>query len=181
MQKKSQPQIFDVDLYGLAAVIALVGLGWLLLIGPLEQKLSLQDEEQLQVIQENESVRAELENLEQRVQQKESLVQGLNQTRDIFMNSEGIPEVVRIMGGLTQQCEIRLDEIMPSQPEENKFYRKTRLSLRLYGSFTQLHDLLHKMVRQLKTVRIYSLVIANRSSQRDQCEISLNMDLFTLH
>lgn len=180
MLKESRPKIFDVDIYGLAAVIALAALGWLLLMRPLELKFSRQQQERLKIMQNNQSLCNELKGLQDRVQHQENLVNDLKKTIVVTEDNKGIPEVIRTISCLTQQCELRLDEVLPRPPQHTENYQKTRLLLRLYGSFPQLYEWLKLMTVQLKTVRIYSLDMNNRSSPKGLCEIAMELDVFTL-
>ena len=68
-----RPKIFDVDLYGLASLMCISGLAWLLLIKPVASEV-LQLQEGLQQNQNNkQSIQSELKQLENIVQEQRAL------------------------------------------------------------------------------------------------------------
>ena len=172
------PKIFDIDLYGVAALLLLAGLGWLFLFKPLDQKMGLARQDQQRILQENNSIQAQVIQLEDVVRDQKTLTQRARQNADLLSRSTDIPEVIRSLGQLAGYCGLRLDEITPSPTVGDEHFYKTPVDLQLYGSFPCLYDLLEKIPAKLPFVRIGSLTLDRKQPEQGCCVIHLNLDVF---
>ena len=172
------PKIFDVDLYGIAALLLFVGLGWLFLFKPLDRKMGQAKQDQQRILQENDSVQAQVNQLENVIRDQENLAQRARQNAGLLNCSTDIPEVIRSLGSLADCCGLRLDEITPSPTAGDERFYKTPIALQLYGSFPCLYDLLEKIPVKLPFVRIGSLALDRGQSEQGCCVINLSLDAF---
>ena len=172
------PKIFDVDLYGVAALLLLAGLGWLFLFKPMDRKIGQARQDQQQILQKNDSVQEQMNQLEKVVRDQKNLTQRDRQNAGLLNFSADIPEVIRSLGSLADHCGLRLDEITPSPTAGDEHFYKTPIALQLYGSFPCLYDLLEKIPVKLPFVRIDSLALDREQSEQDCCVIHLNLDAF---
>ena len=172
------PKIFDVDLYGLAALLLLAGLGWLFLFKPMDQKMGRTRQDQQQILQKNDSIQTQVNQLEDVVRDQKTLTQRSRQNADLLSRSTDIPEVIRSLGSLASRCSLSLDEITPSPTAGDEHFYKTPVDLQLYGSFPCLYDLLGKMSAKLPFVRIGSLILGRKQSEQGCCVIHLSLDVF---
>ncbi|MCK5269455.1 MAG: type 4a pilus biogenesis protein PilO [Sedimentisphaerales bacterium] len=172
------PKIFDVDLYAVAALLLFAGLGWLFLFKPMGQKMGRAQQDQQRILQENDSIHAQVNQLEVVIQDQRSLAQQARQNAGLLNCSTDIPEVIRSLGSLADHCGLRLDEITPSPTTGDERFYKTPIALQLYGSFPCLYDLLEKIPVKLPFVRIGSLALDRGQSEQGCCVINLSLDAF---
>ena len=173
-----KPKIFDVDLYGIAAMLCICGIGWLLLIRPLEMKelRFLNDQQKNQ--KNKETAQLQLNQLESEVQGKQALTSRASQAENILKKSSDFPEVIRQIGLLAKNCRLRLDEITPGIPAYEVHYRKTGMSLQMYGSFPSLRKFLGSITKELPYVRIGAMDMAYKKTEKDLCNITMDLDIF---
>ncbi len=174
----NKPKIFDIDLYGLAALLCISGLIWLFLIRPLDHEVIQLQKERQQKQQEKESIEAELVQLQNAVQSRRTLTARIRQNADMLSHNIDIPEVIRRLGSLAQNCSIRLDEIAPGDTDSSEQYHKTSMSLKIYGTFPNLRSFLTSIADELLFVRISSLTLTGKQSDEHSCNIAMNMDVF---
>ena len=179
MQICEKPKIFDVDLFGLAAVIAVCALTWLLIIQPIDKKIDQERKQQNQFIQEHDSVQARYESLQNLVHRRRQLTENLQQTRDVLRDSAEIPEVIQKINSLTCQNNLQLDEVTPAAEISGGHYRKTEISFRLQGSYPDLEEFLQNLSESMQFVRISSLKInSEMNNDENLCAIDIKMDVF---
>ena len=174
-----KPKIFDVDLYGLAAVAGVLLLCWFFLIKPLDNKLQQRRQSQQDYHQNKETAQAELVQLRKLVTRQRSLSERLSRTRDLLKDNTGLDRVVSEIASFSQECSVRLDEIIPGEPTVEQYCRRTDLNMKLFGSFPQLHNLLTEIAEKLPFVRINSLNINDQqATENGLCEINLELHVF---
>jgi Tfp pilus assembly protein PilO len=174
-----KPKIFDVDLYGLIAVLGLCIAAWLLLVNPLQTKIQQQTEEQQKNLQDTEQSRVVLVQKRQSVQGLEELSAHLKQAAGVLEENRGIPEVIARIGDLARNTSIRLDNVQPGSRQKDEFYQKTTLELKMYGSFPDTYAFLVQMAEQLPFVRVDSLMLNKQDDgELSRCAIDLTLDIF---
>ena len=75
----TKPKIFDVDLYGLACVLGIGCLTWILVIQPLNRQLQKNQQEQQGIMQSKESSQQKLAQLQTLLIQRRELTSQLSQ------------------------------------------------------------------------------------------------------
>ena len=179
MQICEKPKLFDVDLFGLAAVIAACALTWLLIIQPIDKKIDQERQLQNQFIQEHDSAQARYENLQNLVRRRRQLAENLQQTRDVLRDSADIPEVIQKINSLTCRNNMQLDEVTPAIEIVGEHYRKTEISFRLQGSYPDLKEFLQNLSESMQFVRVSSLNINSEMNNDEKlCAIDMKLDVF---
>ena len=182
----SKPKIFDVDLFGAGAVLAIVVLSWMLVIDPLDGRLEQQRQQQQQQQQDQESRELELANLQDLTQRREALMVQLSQSQDVLQENTGVPQLVHRLGQLTALRGLQLEEITPGDGMVNhEHFRKISMNLRLTGSFPQLQDFLADISVELSFARLRDLTVSRSKSGSEEgspsgssCEILMSLDVF---
>ena len=174
-----KPKIFDVDLYALAALVGFCALTWLVLIKPLNEKVSQQHLDQEKQRLNKESAQTKLVNLRELTRQEQVLASKLKQTRNILGDHAAIPETIRNMERLCRLCGLRLDEINPGEDTSTQHFRKTGLHLRLSGTFPQGQTLLAQIREKMHYVRIKSMLVTMKDTRLNRCEIVIDLDIFS--
>ena len=179
MQICEKPKIFDVDMFGLAAVIAVCALTWLLIIQPIDKKIDQEREQQNQFIRDHDSAQARYASLQNLVQRRRQLAENLQQTRDVLRDSADIPEVIQKINSLTCQNNLQLDEVTPAAEISGEYYRKTEISLRLQGSYPDLKEFFQNLSESMQFVRVSSLEInSEMNNDENLCAIDIKLDVF---
>jgi len=179
MQICEKPKIFDVDLFGLAAVIAVCTLTWLFIIQPVDKKIDQEREQQNQFIQDHNSAQTRYENLQNLVRRRRQLAENLQRTQDVLRDSVEIPEVIQKINSLTCQNDLQLDEVVPAQEIAGEHCRKTEISLRLQGSYPEFKEFLYNLSESMQFVRVSSLKINSQmNNDENLCAIDIKLDIF---
>ncbi|MCF7959065.1 MAG: type 4a pilus biogenesis protein PilO [Phycisphaerae bacterium] len=186
MQISSKPRIFDVDLYGLAAIVILCGVFYLGVIQSLEGRC-VQQEHACQVnLQEAQSSREKLAQLQSMKQQRQSLMSQLSHTRDVLQDNAGTAELVRQLGRLAAACHIRLVEIVPGNAIVGPHCERRGIELKLNGTFGQLQLLVSALADKLEFARLSNLQVVREMTSQSQdkfnaseCDIIINLDVFS--
>ena len=174
-----KPKIFDVDVIAAGIIIGLCAATWLVLIKPLNEKTSqlrLESQEQKTT---TDTAQSELDQLKGLTQQEQALASWLKQSKNILPTDLGISAAVRTLEELCQQCQLRLDEVVPGATATEPHFHKTNVSLLISGSYPQLQNLLVKIKQNMQHVRISNMTVNIRNSQLSLCEINMELDIFS--
>ena len=174
-----KPKIFDVDVIAAGLIVGLCAATWLVLIKPLNEKTIQLRQETLEQKNTTDSAQSELDQLEGLTQQEQALASRLKQTENILPHDLGISAAVGALEDLCQQCNLRLDEVVPGETATEQHFHKTNLSVLLSGSYPQLLDLLVQIKQNMQHVRISSLTVNIRNSLLSLCEINMELDIFS--
>ena len=175
-----KPKIFDVDLYGLAIIMGIWALSWLLVVRPVDRKLQHIRTDRQENSQNLKSVQTDLNQMQSLVQNRQALSARALQTDNIIRQNAGIPEVVRHLGDLAINCSLCLDEITPGSATSVEHYNKTAVDLKLNGLFPDLRNFLVGIADKLPFVRIRQLALTRKSNETALCDISIELNVFTL-
>jgi len=174
-----RPRVFDVDLYGAAAVVLMVAGTWLLALRPLQARLAQARQADRQW-QENSAARqAELTRLQEAGARRRALAESLRRTRDVLEESTGVAGLVRGLGQLSEPCGLRLEAVTPGDKQTAERYNKVAVEARLRGGFREMRVLLARLNRELPFVGVRSLSVRTAGQDRSGgCEIILGLDVF---
>ncbi|MBN1764452.1 MAG: type 4a pilus biogenesis protein PilO, partial [Sedimentisphaerales bacterium] len=173
-----KPRIFDIDLYGLAAISGLVVFVWLFVINPMDRESVQISREQEVKQQENQEAQSELVRLQSVVRNQQALTNRVRHYVDVLTQNHDIPEVIRLLGRFSGECSVRLNEITPSETFISEHFQKTGLSLRLYGTFPQLRIFLAEIFTRLPSVKVRSMSLVRKDMDQGTCDIMMELDVF---
>lgn len=180
-----KPKIFDVDLYGLAAVIAICTLTWTLLIQPLGRRKQALAQDQQNCSREKTSSQAQLSQLRQSARQQQILSAKLRQMPDVFKDFAGLPQAIHQLSQLSQASDLRLDDVVPETESNTEYYRKIPLSLKLQGTFPQLCELFSRIKSDMPYLRVTTFTIngtppteTDADTAAQTCDITVDVDVF---
>jgi len=181
----TKPKIFDVDLYGLAAVLLIVATTWLTIIQPLERHLQQQKAEHQGSMQSQSSSQLKLEKLRQLCMERKNVSEQLSHTRDVLRDNTGMAELVGKLEQLTEKNDLLLDNIIPNSIHTTGHFQRKDIDLRITGSFNALRHLLADIALELPYIRLNELSVSNQtdlmvttSENRSHCNINLHLCVF---
>lgn len=174
-----KPRIYDVDLYGVALIAALVVSSWLFVFRPLDEKVVRIRREQQQKKQQQEDARRQLTELQRSIEGQKRLTDRFMRNAEIIGQSRDLFEVVGIMGSIAEKTPIRLDQLTPGPVESGDRYYKTSLSLNLYGTWPGMSGFLRQMQKELPFVKVQSISVLKAGRQSPACSIAMKLDVFT--
>lgn len=186
MQISSKPRIFDIDLYGLVAIVILCGVFYLGVIQSLDGRLVQQDHACQVNLQEAQSSRETLAQFQKMKQQRQVLMAQLSHTRDVLQDNTGIAELVRQLGHLAKASHICLVEILPGESIAGTHFHRRNIELKFSGTFRQLQSLIRAFADQLEFARLSNLRVTRDMTSPSQdkinateCDIIINLDVFS--
>lgn len=172
-------KIFDVDLYGILAAVALGIVAWMFVVQPLDNKLDQCLRQQQQSQQDAESASVELTHLREQAKHQQTVTEQLSRTPDILRKNTGISDVLKKIGQFAHLAGLRLDETTLAADTATEHYRKINLSLRLNGTFPDLQVFLNHLASQLPYVRVqYFTANIARQANDGICDIDIVLDIF---
>ena len=176
--KKSK--IFDVDLYCSAAVLAIGALTWLMVIQPLDKRITQCSTQERQHQQEEQSLRAQLVEAQTAATRRKQLAATLSKTPNILQDKLDMSGTVRKIAGLARRCGLSLDEIVPdSDIDIQRYGTRSQLKIQLTGQFGQFIEFLIGASKELQCARIAALDITRDSrSGGASCSIAMQLDVF---
>ena len=115
-------RIFDVDLYGLAAIPTVCILGWLFVIGPLNNKVLALRQEQEVYNKKRTGYQQELDRLRQMDEHRQQLASQLSRIKNPLQDSRNIDGAIGVISQLCIDNQMVLNEIIPTDGPENQYY-----------------------------------------------------------
>jgi Tfp pilus assembly protein PilO len=172
-------RIFDVDLYGLAAIPAVCILGWLLVIGPLNNRAMALRQEQDAYNQKKAGYQQELDRLRQMDQHRQKLAGQLSQTNNPLQDSSNIDGAIGVISRLCEDNQMLLNEITPTEAPASQYYNQTVLTVKMRGTFGQLCQLMKCFAGELRFMRIDTYKISTKEADgQGVCDIAMKLDVF---
>ena len=179
MRISSRANLFDVDLYGFGMVAGLWVLCFLLIIGPLDGRITQLLQARQTVNQDTESTRKELNDLQLLVERRSSLADSLSETKNILHQTTSIDEIVRMIGDFSRKTNLRLDEISPHDERTESHFRTTQLTLHLQGAFPKFITFMKAIRQELPYLRVESLNIkAKPNSESSGSRLEMELVVF---
>ena len=173
-----KPKIFDIDLYGLAVLLAAAVLAWLLILQPLDRESQKLQQDRLQSQQDQQTLQSEIASLQKSVQKQQIHSNRLAQHAPSLSCNMDLPDVISRIGHLASGSSLQLYEIIPGSVYPAQHFYKTNMSLRLFGSFPQLREFLAQLAHNLPLVRIKNLALARKDPDEGSCDIDMQLDVF---
>ena len=174
-----KPRIFDVDLFGLAAILVVAVATWFVLIEPLKGKTTGMIEQRDELLDRRERSQGELNRLETLSQEQQQLAASLSRTPDILAENPGMAEVLRQLEEIAGSTGMMLEEVIPLESDVVQHFSIAPLECRLTGTFPQLHSFLNVTRRTMRYVRVARLSVEGRESDEiGLCDVGLDLHVF---
>ena len=173
-----KPTVYDVDLYGGAAVVTVCLLVWLAVVRPLQQKTIEKRDELAQTTRLQTTALTELSAAEDDLQRQNMLAGRLRRSPNVLAGNRGLDSVIGRLDVLADECLVSLDQIRADESSMSEHTFMTPLHLTIEGTFGRTMHWLAQVTDSMPYLRINTMKLANSYQSQGICRVTAELHVF---
>ena len=173
-----KPTVYDVDLYGAAAVLTVCLLVWLAVMRPLQQStIDKRDDLHKTTVLQNAAL-GELSVAEDDLRHQNMLAGRLRRTPNVLGGNTGLDNVIARLDVLAGEYMVSLDQLKADETSTSEHSCMTPLHLTIEGAFGRTMRWLARVTDSMPYLRINTMTLVNSNSSQESCRVTAELHVF---
>ena len=173
-----KPTVYDVDLYGAAAVLTVCLVVWLAVVRPLQQRTIDKRDELHKTSRLQNVALGELSVAENDLRRQNMLAGRLRRSPNVLAGNTGLDNVIARLDVLAEECLVSLDQIKADEASVSEHSCMTPLHLTIEGAFGRTMRWLARVTDTMPYLRIEAMKLVNSNSSQGDCRVTTELHVF---